>query len=223
MEYFERRDNIEKIEKPGDPQKGWGMSSAKDMPGVFQGKINHFMKFPDVKYSGKEIEMVIRGLLELYRKFHPPLKTSVEIPTWKGKAGIAEVIEKLYHFDVIRFRKKHRDAEPEPFVNSIPKKDVELVVQALKNISQYQKENIKTEAIAAEWCRLAKITENRKGQPLFGEKGFIWSHFFGWRIKHVTLTDILGIMDIKELIDYRVGKTTILDLDQKIHFQAEFE
>ncbi len=219
MEIEINNNELETIEIAGNPQKIWGVGKAKSFKGAMQGKISHFMKHPKATYSGRDVEVLLRGLSGLYDNYHPT-KTVVEVKGWKGKAGIARIRNMIDSYEVTRFRKKHKDSEPEPFINRIPKKDVDAVIRALRGFVGSKK--IKSEVIAGQYCRLKGLRENKHGQPLFDEQGFIWSHFFGHRILHVTFVDILGILNEAELISYKAGFVEILDLDKELEFQSNF-
>ncbi len=184
-------------------------------------KIRHFARFPTTNYSGQELHNLLNEILKVHNSFYPTLKAEVHIAGWRGKTNL-EIVPKIDSIDVIRYRKKHKFATPQPFVLNIPHKSFDNMLIALRNISHYKTKLIKTEEIAAEYCRISGITENKKGEPLFNESGFIWSNFFGFRILHVTTTEQLNILDKYGLIEYLKGYTNIIDLNKKLDFQTKF-
>lgn len=181
-------------------------------------KINEFArgKSPEAKLA----EQIFKACLEKYNFFHPSRTAVVPIETWKGKTNL-QIVPHIDSIDVVRFRKKDKYSKPQPFIINIPHKDLQTMIKALKNISLNLTKKIKSERIAAEYYRLKGITENKYGQPLFDENGFIWSNFFRHRIAHVTFTEIMNILDYYGLIEYLRGYTNIINLDKKINFQTE--
>lgn len=206
---YPRIGQVEKIEIAGNPQEIFGLKSSKSFREYMRKRIAHFMKTGD-----KQLEMSLRTVLGVYDRFHPELKTSIDVESKFGVSGIQSIIEKIDFIEVTTWRKSG------PFVINIPKEDIQLVIQSLRNLKMEQ--NIRTEYIAGAYCRLARIDENNKGKPLFDESGFIWNNFFGWRIKHLTFTIILNVLSIKGLIHYEKGLTQILDLDLPVGFQTQF-
>lgn len=199
----------ETIETLGSAEHIKGISSAKSFRTWLQSRINLYRR-----RNNLEVVFMLEGIKQAYDKFHPSLSTSINIDAKYGVSGIQKVIEKIDFFEVTTWRKSG------PFIINIPKHDVECVIKALASLNM--KENIKTEHIAAAYCRIAGINDNNKGKPLFDEHGFIWNNFFGWRIAHLRFTILLGLLSIKGLIHYEKGLTKILDLNLPVSFQTHF-
>jgi len=209
---------IETVENEGDPTKIWGISSAKSMRGAFQGKISHFMKFPNAKYSGKDLEMTLRGLMALYDKFHPEVKVPIEIKGWKGKSGF-EVIKFPDYFEVIEWRKPDPNSEPKRISNKVSLVDLNAFIGVLKALG-FNK-TYQTKEIAMEWAKLNKIWENAHGKKIFDSDGFDYSRISGCRTTFMSLYYPLKVCEFYGLVEY--GKTgTIKRISQDLDIPTIF-
>lgn len=197
----------------GNPQEIMGLKSANSEKGFLQAKINHFARFPDAKYSGKDVEMILRAVLGVHEKFHSN-KVQVEINGWKGKSGIVEIIDKPDSIDIVRFRKLDQDSEPKRIVHNIPKRDINVVLNAI--LRNKDKEKIKSKEIALEYCKILNLNFNTHKRNLWDNDGFIWDNFFSDRKLHNMLVDILDLLDKKGCIHYRHG--IIQFLNTKLEF-----
>jgi hypothetical protein len=204
VEVFYYKQTEEVIEEKGDPGEVWGLKTAKSFRGFLQGKINYFCKKGD-----KHNEMILRSILDVYNKFHPETKATVEIEGWKGKSGIVEIMEKPDSVDIVRFRKLDQDSEPKRVVHNIPKRDINIVLNALQRLKV--KEIIKSKDIALEYCKMLNLGFNSHGRELFDNNGFIWDNFFSDRRLHNLLVDILDMLDKRGFIQYRHGEVKVLD------------
>ena len=175
----------------------------------------------NLTYSSKELHNLLNEILKVYLEFHPVLKISVNIKGWKGKTT-PNYKNKFDYIEVIRYRKKDKFATPQPFKLKIYYKDFENMVTALKNLSNYQIKKIPSEVVAAEYFRVSDISENKYGEPLFNKHGFIPSHYYKWRITHVSLTEIWNVLDKFGVIEYLKGYINIIDLNKKLDFQTKF-
>jgi len=177
-------------------------STAKTYEGFMQGKINHFMRFPKVKYTGHEIEMLIRGFIQVHNKFYPEMKATVLIKQYKGVSGI-EIRRFPNYFQTIEHRKKENgDGEIEFFEerHKILREDIEPLIKAIERLEM--KKKYKTRYIAQEYLKMAEIEVNSKGRRFFDEKGFDFEGFFGDRKLYIPFNIMLKILDYYDFIHY---------------------
>lgn len=201
---------LEMIESQGNPKKVLGSSKAKTFEGLMNGKINHFIRYPQVNYSGQEIEFMLRGLLNSYNYFHP--KEEIEIKNKPKEINKININKTPEYYELTRYRRKDKNSNPEPVLYIIGHKEVEIMIMALRNIGYL--DNIKTEKVAEFYCKFSGLLINRYGEYLFKEGKFNWSNLFRDRQNHVYITDILTILDYFGVISYRKGNIQVLDLNK---------
>jgi len=218
MPEIRRNQQIETIEKIGDSKKVRGISSAKNMRGFIQGKINHFMKYPFVKYSGKDVEMLLRGLLLAYNDFHPELKATVAMEGWKGKSGI-KIKQYPIYFECIEWRKTDPDHEAKKVSNKIDKEHFYNFVKALEKLDVGAR--YKTKEVAQIWARLNEVWKNAHGRRVFDADGFNFANIAGCRTTYMNFYYPVKIAEFYKLVKYeKRGYITRLKEDLKI--QTEF-
>lgn len=142
MEYNTEEKNLEKIESQSPAQNMRGIYEYKNYKTYLQSKINHFLRFPDVKYRGKEIEFYLRGLLEAYDYFHKEeiekfenLKLEVEIVNgWKGE-GTIEIWKGFDNDFTIRTPIKDKlTGNVKWTVKEVKKEDLNRMIHIIKNL-----------------------------------------------------------------------------------------
>lgn len=197
MEEIERNKNVEKITKEGVVK-----TTAKNYLGFLQGKINHFMRFPKVKYSGNEIVMMIRGFLQVHKKFYPEMKATVNLKQYKGISGL-EIRRFPNYFQTIEHRKKENgDGEIEIVVekHKISRENIEPLIKAIGRLEL--KKKYKTRYVAQEYLKMADIWEDSKGRKFFDDKGFNFEMFFGSRSIYTPFNIMLKILNYFDYIHY---------------------
>jgi hypothetical protein len=212
------RPEIEKIEVNGDSNAIWGIKSAKSFDTYIQSKINHFSKIGNI-----DMEMTLRGILSVYKKFHPERTYGkIEIETWKGKSGIIKIVKRPDVIIAYKMQKPDKNSKPEEVKYEITKEQINALIKAI--IIHQDEEFIKTHEIAQEWCKLLNLSHNKKKMPLFWNDGtFIWDNFFSWRAYHNKITIILNILEISGMIDYNGGNTKVLNANFEFDKIEPFE
>ena len=61
---------IEKIEREGSNAEIWGIKTTKDYKEFLKKAIDHYSKYPSSKFTGKDVEMILRKLLKGYDYFY---------------------------------------------------------------------------------------------------------------------------------------------------------
>lgn len=203
VEVFENR-KIERIERETiDISFSKRKSKARGIKGRLLGDLQKARNDGNMLLAG-----YIQSLLVDFERFHS--KAEVRLKSWKGKSGF-HIIIKPDSFDIVRYRKKDQDSEPQEVIRNILKEDVNTVLKALylaKN--KTAKEKIQTREIAREYCILSNLNENNHNRLLFEGEEFIWDNFFSDRVMHTFLNDILDLLDYYNIICYRAGKSQIL-------------
>jgi len=215
-------ENIEQIEIAGNIHEIVGVKSAHSFKGYMNSKIRHFIKFHESKYTGREIEMLLRGVLGVFENFHPETKVSVRLSSWKGKDTI-EFIEKPESFDIITHQRLDQDSDVKEIKHNISKKEINAVIWAINDCSEcLDKKGEKykdTKDIAESFCKRMNITRNDKDNNLW-TNGFEWGRFFSDRSLHNNLNLVLRLLDKLEIIKYRAGRSYILN--KSFNFQLQF-
>jgi len=193
-------------------------TSAKTYDGFLHGKINHFLRFPYAKYSGKEIELLIRGFLSAYKTFHPTLKATIPLEKFKGKSGI-KVSPYPNYFETIQYRKT--DNGIKEIKHKIPKWQLKQIINAINPLRI--KEKYKTRYIAQEYLKCAEIEKNSKGRRFFDEKGFNFSMFSGSRDIYIPFNTMLLILQYYGFLKYyKNGEIERLKSFNNFEIQGEF-
>lgn len=205
---------IERIEKQGDVLIK-GIKSCKSFKKALETLIGQ-----QYKRGNTELEFYTRGLLELYKKYHPEKNIEVEVDSWKGKSSI-EVIKLIDKIIIIKYQKKDKDSEPERIETEVQKEEIRNLILAIEYCNEYKSEEkrIKTRDLALRYCINSGIRTNDKGKELMD--GNFWTNFFAWRRMHNKFTLMLGALDELGFIEYKGGYTIIKN--NKLSIQLVFD
>ena len=222
-EIFEKKVEYEKAEQCS-PDKIMGIKSSKSFPGFVQAKVNHFIRFPSASYSGRDIEMMFRTMLEAYKKFHPITKSTINLNSWKGKDEIS-YIEKPDSFEIITHQRPDQDSEVKEIRRTIDKEHINNVIKAINRSKIKENEKIgkyiETKEIARNYCIVDDLKHNHKGHELFPEGLFEFGRFFSDRKLHTDLNLILRLLDNLLVINYRSGRIKILKNNFKFQLNLQ--
>lgn len=196
-------------------------SDAHSPRGIVLGLLQKFRN--DSKkgktYTPKELEFVFSESLRRLNLVEPLTKSTINLPGWKGKDDI-QFIEKPDSFDIITHQKQDQDSEPKESKRNIHKNQVNNVINALYSSKKVKDRHyIETKEIARNYCLIADLRHNKKGNELFPNGLFEWDNFFGDRRLHTELNLILRLLDKSLVIHYRAGRTQIL----KNNFEFQIE
>jgi hypothetical protein len=188
----------ETIVEQADVIRMKGVSSARSVKGFLQGKINHFLRYPDVKYSGREIVNMLEGLLNIYNHFHPLVP--IEIEGWRGKSGF-EVIKIPQGYKVIEHRKSDPDSEVKEIAYTVYQNDITAILKAMAKLflgKEYQ-----TREVAQIYCLENRITKNAEGKDIFQEGTFNFSNVSGCRATYFRFYYSLKVLEFYKMIEYK--------------------
>ena len=187
--------NTEKIESQGKPRLE-GVERCKSMNKIFEVLIGKAYKEGNI-----EKEFFLRGLYGKYKQFHPKKIVQVNAKQWKGKSSM-EVFRTLDGFGVRKFQKPAADEEPKEKVETFNEEEIKAMVDS---ISSFEIEYIPTEA-------LSMVFSQRLG---LGHDGWNTGNkqFFSDRHWHNRLTIMLNGIQEAGLIEYKGGRTKLLNKD----------
>lgn len=197
--------NIEIIEKEGNMNEIYGIKTSKTFRNYMNSKIKHF-----VVTNNKEMEMVMKSILNAYDKFHPEIKSDVILKSWKNKSTF-EVIKKPDYFEVTTYQKESEYVEPKEIKTKIQRYEIECLLNAFKGFVGL---DVKTKEIAREYCILTNLRLNSHNKPLFEDGIFSWDRFFSDRSLHMKFNIMLRLLAKLGFIEYMGGKSRVIsDLD----------
>jgi len=181
------------------------IGNAKSFKGMIQGRINHFLKYPDIKFTGREVEQLLTALMRSYQTFHPETKVAVELNPSKGKSGFQVNVFPEY-FQIIEWRKiesseewiKHRKAKQLTY--TVYKKAFNEVLRALASIEIGKR--YKTSEFAEIWARTNHIWENKDGRKLIDNDGFNFANLSGNRKTYFPFYYSIKILEHYKIIKY---------------------
>lgn len=190
--------NTETIVSQGKPTI-LGVKSCKSFRKALQTLIGQ-----NAKKGYTELEFYTRGILELYNKFHPERVTEIEVESWKGKSSI-EIIKQLDKLIIIKYQKPSKDEEPIKVRTEISQEELEAMIFAIKNSTE---EYTPTKKLALDYCIKMGYDEMLEGN--------LWKNFFSNRQLHNRFTLMLDALREEGLIEYKHGKTKLLNKDISI-------
>lgn len=190
--------------KQGKP-KFEGMTTAKNMKGWIQGRINKYAKSRELEY-----EMFFRGIMNAYDYFHPEVIGKTEVESWHGKSSF-EIIKELDKLIIIKYQKSDKYSEPKEVRTELTKEELTALIDSINYFKG--EEAIDTKVLAMKYSKLLGLEHSgwRKGD----------NPFFSDRKNHNKLTLALGALDHLDLIEYKGGKTKILNNNLNIQMILE--
>jgi hypothetical protein len=142
MHEIEAKKIVEKILIQAPAKEMKGVDSYKTFDSYLQSKINHFIRYPNVNYNGKEIEFLLVGLMEAYKYHHSEEKQKLKrftheieiIDNWKGH----DLIEIYRGFDNnfrIKVHLKDKDTgEVKTSLKTIEKDDINRMLRIVNKL-----------------------------------------------------------------------------------------
>ncbi len=137
-----KTENIETINIRGNPQQIMGVKQAKTESSYIQSKINHFRKYPNVKFSGNEIAMMFESILAIHKRFHGEelkdienLKLEIEIIGKIKGVGCIEIYRGFDNNINIRVPIRDKDSGIVNWtVRELKKDDLNRMIHIVKNL-----------------------------------------------------------------------------------------
>jgi len=195
MPTIQSRSAIVYVEKQGN--KFEGQTKATSMRKWLIGQIGKYSKEQDL-----QTELILRGCLNAYNKFHPETNINQEVNSWKGKSSL-EIIKDIDKITIIKFMKKDKLSEPQEVRTEIYKNEIQVIINILNNFEVG--EEVKTKVIAMAYSNRLNLGHSK------------WKEFFADRSQHNKLTLLLGALSEMGFITYIGGITK--RLNNKISLQ----
>jgi len=174
-------------------EKFEGMTTAKNYRNWVLGRISKYGKGRSPK--DLEYRMFFEGILNAYNHFHPEVKLTVPVESWKGKSSF-QILDGIDKIIIVKYQKQEKGEQPKRVETTATKEEVSVLISIIKKLNR---ESIKTRTIALSFSNYFKLGH------------LTWKEFFADRIWHNKLTLILGALDRLGIIIYRGGKTTLLN------------
>jgi hypothetical protein len=186
------------IEREGDKNKFSSKTKAKDFRGWLNGKVNSFSRDKNLEY-----ELVFKEILKAYNYFEPIKQAEVEVGSWHGHSSF-ELIKDLDKLTIIKFQKKQKGDEPTEVRTEVSKEELEGLIHSIRRQSILS-EQMETKDIAFWYCNIMNYNDMLNGD--------FWKNFFSNRKLHNKFTLMLGALDKLGLVEYKGGKTRLLNKD----------
>lgn len=188
---------IETIVKEGDPRKFLGFAGCKDMNQVFAVALARF-----TRVGNEEARQLTLMFQAQYKRFNPDHLLEVDVEGWKGKSSI-NILKKIDGLTIITFEKPSKDEEPKEKRTEVSKIELEAMVKAILRLQDNQP--IKTESLSMVFSEILNL----------GHDGWNTGNkqFFSDRHWHNKYTTILRAFQELGLIEYKSGKTRLINKD----------
>jgi hypothetical protein len=192
---------IERVISQGDTNKFSGKTTAKDFRSYMEHRIGVHVKKGNEEYRQYDME-----ILRAYNYFNPRKEAEVKVDSWKGESSF-ELIKGLDKLTIIKFQRKQKGDEPSEVRTEISKEELEGLIKSIRRISIIT-EVMETKDLAFEYCNLMNYNNILNGE--------FWKNFFSNRKLHNKFTLMLGALDKLGLVEYKGGKTRLLNKDLSI-------
>lgn len=189
-----------KVEKHGEPNSP-NFSKAESMRGWLQGQINKYSRY---QYpEAIQAVFILKNTLEAYNHFHPELTAEVDVESWKGESSF-ELIKHLDSITIVKYQRKDKESEPEEVRTEVSHGEIQAMIDSILYLNNfYMNEGIKTKDLSVEYSR--RLGLNHSGWKIGNNSIFSDRNF------HNKYTLILGALDSLGLVEYKGGKTKLLD------------
>ena len=175
------------------------VENCKSMRKVFEVTMARYAN----KVECQDLYWLTKGLYKQYNKFHPEKNIEVNVPEWKGKSSL-QIIKGLDRIIIITYQKPSKDEEPKEVRTEVSKEELQAMIDSIIKLKNYQP--IKTESLSMVFSATLNL----------GHDGWNTGNkqFFSDRFWHNKYTRILQAFQELGVIEYKAGKTTILDKDK---------
>ena len=190
---------IVNIERAGSYNKFSGKTKAKDFRSWVHAKIGLFSKKDNL-----EMMFIFKEILRAYNHYNPEKKVEVRAKQWKGKSSI-EILKELDRLIIIKYQKPSPDEEPKEIRTEANKQELEALIYAIKSS---RLEYIPTKELALDYCGIMNYNDMLNGE--------FWKNFFSNRPLHNKFTLMLNALQELGFVEYKGGKTKLLDKDLSI-------
>ena len=198
---------IEKIEKEGRLNKFSHKTKASDMRGWIQGWIS-----THARKGNMDMVFVFQEVLKAYNHFEPEKKVEVDVDSWHGKSSF-EIIKGIDKLIIVKYQKREKGSEPQEVKTEVHKVELQGLIDSIRFVSKKGIEEMETKDLAFQYCYLMGYNEMLNGD--------FWKNFFSNRKLHNKFTLMLGALDKLGLIEYKGGKTKLLNKDISIQLVLE--
>jgi len=198
-----------KITKEGKSNKFTGKTTAKDYRSWLEHKIGVF-----TKTNNEEYRQVFMEILRAYNYFEPRKEAEVKVDSWHGHSSF-EIIKGLDKLTIIKYQKREKGDEPTEVRTEVSREELRALISSIKYL-WYTGDNLKetvesleTKEIAFKYCYIMNYNDMLNGD--------FWKNFFSNRKLHNKFTLMLGALDKLGLVEYKGGKTKLLNKDLSVH------
>jgi len=164
-------------------------SSAKSFGGMLIGRMKQAHNCGNM-----ELAILFQELYYDYKRFNET--AIVNLKGWQGKSSL-HIIQKPDYFEVYTWQKSDKYSKPHQVKRDVSKEEVNQVINAINYLN---KEDY-------------KIPTREIGELVYQKD---WDLIFADRFTHIQLNTIMRILDFYGFIDYRGGKTKVLNKIESI-------
>lgn len=168
-------------------------------------KALEVLQAQQTKQGNQEYALFIEGLRNLYDKYHPRREVSMETKAWKGKSAL-NIIKGVDKLTIIKFKRPDKNSIPEEIKVEVSQEEINAIIESIKFLSK--KGVIDTK-------ELAMLYSNKLNLGYSGWKTGS-KPFFSDRSHHYKFTMILGALADEGFIEYKRGKTKLLEPELSI-------
>jgi hypothetical protein len=160
-----------------------------------------------INLTNLELEKLLEEAITRDTEVKRNANETIKLNEWKGKSSI-DIIERPDSFLVITYEREDQDHKPKKIETILTKEEINFTITAINKLSHLDK--IQSKLIAEQFCKLQDLRYTRNKEDMFANGSFNFKVFFSDRSYHLRFNLCLRLLDKKELIKYRGGKTQIL-------------
>jgi len=191
---------IVRILREGNPDRFSGKTTAHDM----RSWIEHQLAVAS-KNNNENDRQLFMITLKAYNSYHPRQEAEIKVDSWHGHSSF-EIIKGLDKLTIVKFQKKVKGDEPTEVRTEVSKDELNALIYALRRSKE---EYTETKELALDYCLVMGLND----MFAYGE---FWRNFFSNRKLHNKFTLMLGALDKLGLVEYKGGKTKLLNKDLSV-------
>jgi hypothetical protein len=185
-----------KVEREGTVNKFSGQTTAKDFRSWLESRIGIF-----TKRNNEEYRQVFMEILRAYNHFEPRKEAEVKVDSWHGESSF-EILKGIDKLTIIKYQKKVKGEEPSEVRTIISKEELGALIASVRYLCKNE-ELVETKDLAFEYCKILGYNDLLNGE--------FWKNFFSFRKLHNKFTLMLGALDKLGFVEYKGGKTRLLN------------
>lgn len=189
-----------KIERQGKPVM-FGVEGCKSMGKVFETLIAKASRT-----GNEEQRFFLIGLYNKYKQFHPDKIVETVVDSWHGHSSF-EILKQVDRLIIVKYQKKEKGNEPTEVRTEVSKEELVALIWAIKEV-RADTEEMETKHLAFEYCYKLGLNDMLNGE--------FWKNFFSNRKLHNKFTLMLGALDKLGFIEYKGGKTKLLNKELSV-------